>query len=63
MQVLMGSKYFPSENYTIYVRNYEIRKLDLLLLLDKLFSLLQGMGGAKTINETNYFIRIQKLSF
>lgn len=59
----MRSRYFPLGNYMIYVRNYEIRKLDLLLLLDELFSLLQGMGGAKTINETNYFIRIQKLSF
>ncbi len=47
----------------IYVGYFKFCRLYLLLLLYKLFSLLQGMEGAKIINEIKHLICLQKLSF
>ncbi|MNI23224.1 hypothetical protein D3C73_768030 [compost metagenome] len=46
----------------IFVGYFKICNLYLLLLLYKLFSLLQGMEGAKIINEIKHLICLQKLS-
>jgi hypothetical protein len=40
--LLLQMGQYMLRNYMIYVHSYEIRKLYLLLLLYKLFSLLQG---------------------